>query len=142
MTNEQLHELAAPGVTQRIHAIEAELASYHKEWPELFLTAPPRLLKAGTPSSNGNGHRPAAPPIVAPAAGDGRTSSWTPERRAKHARAIRRALRARKTASSTSRPMKAATKRKLSLAMKRRHASGELARARAKAAKARAAANG
>lgn len=138
MTNEQLHELAAAGVTQRIQAIEAELATYHQEWPELFLTAPSRLLKAGTPSSNG--HRPAAPPI-APAAGDGRASSWTPERRAKHARAIRRARRAQKTARSTRPPMKAATKRKLSLAMKRRHASGELARARATAAKKRAAAN-
>jgi hypothetical protein len=142
MTNEQLHELAAAGVTQRIHAIEAELATYHKGWPELFLIEPPRLLKAGTPSPNGNGHRPAAPPIVLPAAGDRRTSSWTPERRAKHSRAIRRAKRAQKNVRSTRPPMKAATKRKLSLAMKRRHASGELARARAKAAKNRAAANG
>lgn len=116
MTNEQLHELAATGVTLRIQAMEAELATYHKEWPELFRTAPTLLTRL--------------------------LNSWTPERRAEHARPIRRAKRTQKTARRTRRPMSAAVKRKLSLAMKRRHASGEMARARAKAAKKRGAANG
>jgi hypothetical protein len=124
MTHAQLRELAAEGVTQRIHAIEAELATYYKGWPHLFTRrpAPARFLKA------------------AAANGDGRATSWTPERRANHARALRRA-RAQKTVRRRRR-LSAAARRKLSIAMKRRHASGEMARAKAKAAKKRAAANG
>jgi hypothetical protein len=121
MTTEELHELAAAGVSQRIHAIEQQLAKYHEGWPELFRSAtPPQLLKIPmNGNGNGNGHQPAvaAPPAVAttketaPAQSvfdaaparrgrrkkpvvDGRTTSWTPERRAKHARAMRKAKRA------------------------------------------------
>jgi hypothetical protein len=118
MTTEELHELAAAGVSQRIHAIEQQLAKYHKGWPELFLSATaPQLLKAhANGNGNGNGHGPdwiapaavpmnetAAPPVPRrrrskparkAAAVDGRTTSWTPERRAKHARAMRKAKRA------------------------------------------------
>jgi hypothetical protein len=108
MTNEELRELAAPGVSQRIHAIEQQLATYHQGWPELFASpTPPQLLKIPLNGSNGNGHQPAAAAptteTAAPARRrrakrapvvDGRTTSWTPERRAKHSRAIRRAKRA------------------------------------------------
>lgn len=62
MTNEELRELAAAGVSQRIHAIEQQLATYHQEWPELFISpTPPILLKI-----HANGHQPAA--AAAPAA--------------------------------------------------------------------------
>lgn len=133
MTNAELHELAAAGVTQRIHAIEAELAIYHKEWPELFLTAPSRLLKAGTPNSNGAG--PAGP-----LSGDARrtaldTSIAQIDQMIQERKAHRPVARAKKA----TRTMSAATRRKMSLAMKRRHASGEMARARRRAAKKRAA---
>jgi hypothetical protein len=112
MTNEELHVLAAAGLRERIATMQAELTVYHEEFPELFVSAtPPQLLKA---HANGNGHgpdwiAPAAIPMNEPAAParrrsaksakkaapvDGRTTSWTPERRAKHSRAIRRAKRA------------------------------------------------
>jgi len=57
-TKEQLLGLAQAGAAQRLAAIEAELANYHKEWPQLFLSAtPPQLLKL--PLKNGtNGHAP------------------------------------------------------------------------------------
>ncbi len=71
MTNEELRELAAAGVSLRIHTIEQQLATYHKEWPELFASpTPPQLLKVptngnGNNGNNGNGHRPAAAPPAA-----------------------------------------------------------------------------
>lgn len=66
MTREELHTFAAAGVAQKIAGIERELATYHKEWPELFIsvTAPQLLkpaLKTGI-SSNGHG-----PTTIAPA---------------------------------------------------------------------------
>lgn len=65
ITNEELRELAAAGVSQRIHAIEQQLAKYHKGWPELFRSATaPQLLKG---HANGNGHG-AGPDWIAPPA--------------------------------------------------------------------------
>lgn len=57
MTKEELHQFAAAGVAQKMQSIERELAVYHKEWPELFLSAtPPQLLKVGLKNGNGNGN--------------------------------------------------------------------------------------
>jgi hypothetical protein len=56
MTKDELHTLAAAGVAGRVGEIEKELASYHREWPELFLSPTvPQLLKAPVKT---NGHDP------------------------------------------------------------------------------------
>lgn len=136
MTKEELHSFAEAGIAQRLSAIEKELAVYHKEWPGLFISATaPQLLKA-TPKNGSNGQWPIV--ITEKAA------RWTPERRAKQAELMRRRrakeLHAAKAAAkaaakkTTRPPLSAATRRKLALAMKRRHASGEIAAAKAKAA--------
>ena len=62
MTNQELRTLATVGVRERIATMQAELAVYHEEWPELFLTVP-HLLK--TNGHNGNGHQPAPMPPAA-----------------------------------------------------------------------------
>jgi hypothetical protein len=66
MNKHQIRVLAEAGVRPRIEAIERELALYHKEWPEIFLTpTAPQLLKAKRRNGheNGNGHWP---PVLAP----------------------------------------------------------------------------
>jgi hypothetical protein len=154
MTKEELHTFAAAGVAQRVGAIEQELAEYHKEWPDLFLSpTAPQLLRT---TVNGNGHVRRASDIETMIAKvDGmiaakRGGVWTPERRAKQARLMKKrskamhAARRAKAATTTrsglheiaptaKRTISAATRRKMSLAMKRRHASGEMARARKRA---------
>jgi hypothetical protein len=97
MTKEELHALAAPGVAQKVAAIEQELATYHKEWPELFLSpTPPQLLKARQ-RRNGNGHWPLvakkatpAPTAIEDARKRKVAATWTPERRALMARLMRK----------------------------------------------------
>jgi hypothetical protein len=128
MTNEELRQLAAIGVRERVQTIQAELSMYHEEWPELFqsATAPP-LLKVST-----NGHGPAP---------SKRASSWTPARRAAQAQRMKDRAKAKVDAFFAvpkPRRLSAATRRKLALAMKRRHASGQIARAKKRAAKERA----
>jgi hypothetical protein len=71
MTRQELHDLAAAGVANRIRDIERELAEYHREWPTLFLTpTPPQLLaaakKAAAQNGNGAAHWPA---VAAPLPG-------------------------------------------------------------------------
>ncbi len=62
MTRDELHAYAAAGVAAKIATMERELATFHKEWPELFLSATaPQLLKAATKNGS-NGHWP---PVVA-----------------------------------------------------------------------------
>jgi hypothetical protein len=142
MTREELHTFAAAGVAQKIATIERELAVYHKEWPELFLSATvPQLLKPvlkNGHSSNGTHAAIDAPPSSKQSK---QIASWTPARRAKQARIMRRRQKAmqaakaakRAVAGKVTRTHSAATRRKLALAMKRRHASGEIARAKAAA---------
>jgi hypothetical protein len=149
MTKEELHSFAAAGVAQKLATMERELAGYHKEWPELFLSpTPPQLLKA--PAKNGtNGHWP--PLTSAEKMSAAKKASWTPERRAlqarlmkKRSKAMHAARRAKEAAAKGEQPkrtMSAEGRRKLSLSMKRRHASGEIARA-VKRAKRERAANG
>lgn len=155
MTREELHQFAAAGVAQKIAAIEKELSTYHKEWPELFLSATaPQLLKAALKNGN-NTHWPIGENGTAPSR---KTAEWTPERRAKQAAIMRKRSKAMHQAKARqhaahiakikagdltpmkSRPMSEATRRKMSLAMKRRHASGEIAKAIAAARKAKASA--
>ena len=63
MTREELHTFARAGVAQKIAGIERELATYHKEWPDLFMSAtPPQLLKPELKNGTGNGHAPILPP--------------------------------------------------------------------------------
>lgn len=139
MTREELHTFAAAGIALKLVAIERELAAFHKEWPELFLSpTAPQLLKA--PTKNGsNGHWPpiAPAPDRAPAKPHG--GVWTPARRAAQARRIKSRMKAMQAAklakhaaqTPPTRVVSAATRRKMALAMKRRHASGEIARAKA-----------
>jgi len=147
MTREELHTFAAAGIALKLVAIERELAAFHKEWPELFLSpTAPQLLKA--PTKNGsNGHWPPIAPTPDRAAAI--SATWTPARRAKQARLMKKvrskqmhiARRAKRAAAKATRPTRvwsAASRRKMALAMKRRHASGEIARAKAAAAKAKA----
>lgn len=122
MTNEELRQLAAIGVRERVQTIQAELSMYHEEWPELFASATaPHLLKVST-----NGHGPA------------------PARRAAQAQRMKERAKAKQDiadvvkAAIRPRRLSAATRRKLALAMKQRHASGQIARAKKRAAKERA----
>jgi len=97
MTNEELHELAAAGVSQRIHAIEQQLATYHRGWPELFASpTPPQLLKIpmNGNGASGNGHKPAAaaPPTTAGSVFDAPPAM--PRRRRKMSRKARAAISA------------------------------------------------
>lgn len=132
MTNAELRELAAIGVTRTVAEMERLLAMYHEDWPELFLSSsPPQLLRrpngAAAPSS--------------------RASSWTQARRAAHSQAMKDRAAARRVlaaqaieaaATKATRVFSAASRRKLALAMKRRHANGTIARAKERAAKERA----
>jgi hypothetical protein len=146
MTKEELHALARPGIRLRIGEIERELLTYFKGWPEEFVSkTPPQLLTVPTKNGNGNGHWPAIE-VTAPKSQE----HWSPERRAKRklweAR-YRRKLKAKADAQRSvrkatadfgeavktrvlkkKRTVSAATRRKMSLNMKRRHASGEIAR--------------
>jgi hypothetical protein len=68
MTKEQLHDLAAAGVANRVKDIERELAEYHREWPTLFLSAtPPQLLAAAKKAAHQNGNGSGAWPVSATA---------------------------------------------------------------------------
>jgi pyruvate/2-oxoglutarate dehydrogenase complex dihydrolipoamide acyltransferase (E2) component len=115
MTKEELHALAAPGVAQKVAAMELELATYQKEWPELFISpTAPQLLKL--PRRNGhNGHWPIVVTKVTKKATHAATApeptpptttinaelkrrkmraAWTPERRAKMARLMKKRQKA------------------------------------------------
>lgn len=176
MTKDELHVFAAAGVAQKIATMEQELATYHKEWPELFLSpTAPQLLKA--PTKNGsNGHWPpiaavarvrgyqrihdylrtqpdhtASPSVISKALTMPESSVLSsfrnhPELFTKLGYGRYQLTKEVPTAkvttqaaapTPTTRVWSKASRRKASLAMKRRHASGEMARARAKAAKAR-----
>ena len=89
MTKEELHRFAADGVRNKIAAMEVELSTYHREWPELFLSATaPVLLKAELKhGSNGNGSGPWVPVTIIKTTRH--AASWTPERRAAAAARMR-----------------------------------------------------
>jgi hypothetical protein len=200
MTKDQLTKFAEAGVALKIAEIERELAEYHHQWPQLFLSAtPPQLLKVPA-RANGNGHWP---PVVmtkeprATAEGqaarvallqayltavDSASMAQIRQHLAEHrqplsntsvqkllhripnAIVVGTGARARwvlrhKLPTTTvpseapptihalldreppqkKRTLSLAARKKLAAAMRRRHATGEIARARAKAAKARAA---
>jgi hypothetical protein len=144
MTKEQLQRFAEAGVREHMLAMERELRDYHRTWPALFKPGPPpQFVAAARKNGNGNGRWPAieatAPaPEPDPKNTKAMKSAWTPARRAKQARMMRsrlktmqaakRAKAAAKIAANTRPPISAATRRKLALAMKRRHASGEMAK--------------
>jgi hypothetical protein len=113
MNKAELHAFAAAGVAQKVAAIEQELAIYHREWPEMFLSpTAPQLLKAPLRNGNGTGHWPIVATKPAPeTAGDDAVTierllaerkvhaqrlkaSWTPARRAKMARLMKQRSKA------------------------------------------------
>jgi len=84
MNTTELKALATAGVAVRIQQIEKELATYHREWPDLFLSpTAPQLLKA-EPKANGNGHFPKI------TATQKKKGAWTDERRAKFAATMKK----------------------------------------------------
>lgn len=101
MKRSELRQYAIPGVRQRVHALETQIGIYYREFPEIFIGKTlPVLLKAetkdmntwpdvrvvATNNGNGNGHGPSARVSAAKRA-------WTPERRKRQGRLIRKSLR-------------------------------------------------
>jgi hypothetical protein len=108
LTKQDLYKLAAVGMRQQLLRMERDLATIHKDFPDLFLgPTPPQFVRLETKAS-GNGHGPSSngawptlritPPDEGEeaAAHQSRTTSeklsalWTPERRAAQGRRLRK----------------------------------------------------
>lgn len=130
----ELLELAAVGMHRRLMADEARLAEIWKEFPQLFLGETPPTFVRPEPRESSNGHWPpivatradeADKPAVASRGSVAAKASWTPERRAKQARSMKRML-ARKRQAKGVKTVKASLAAKAKApAPKSRAASGE-----------------
>jgi len=97
ITTAMLQQLAEAGIRQRVADIERELAAYHKVWPDVFISpTAPQLLKAPPKPEASNGHWPAVtftlkPPTPTPPTTKSKhAAAWTPARRAKQARLMKK----------------------------------------------------
>lgn len=102
MKKDELLELAVWGMRRKLRDMEVQLADWWKEFPGLFLgDGPPTFLRPEPRGASSNGHWP---PLVATKLDQDATAtreerskrqraSWTPERRAKQALAMKRMIR-------------------------------------------------
>jgi hypothetical protein len=93
MTKDELRALAARGVKDRLAEIERELARMHAEFPEAFASATAPIVLAAEARPSGNGWKAEHVETVRDAVAEGHKRAWTPARRAKYSRMMKKRIR-------------------------------------------------
>lgn len=96
MNKEELRELAALGAKRKLESVERQLASLYAEFPDIFISdGPPMLVKAEAREDGNRWNGKMQSTLEYQRRSEGAKRSWTPARRAKSAKRMKKLLKER-----------------------------------------------